>query len=326
MSYAIKEIFLTLQGEGAHAGRAAVFCRFSGCNLWSAASRTAPARHANSATRILSAPTARSVAAMRHRTTSPTPSPASGAGEHGYRYVVLTAASRCWQVDADLIDALRARGFTIGLETNGTIEVPDGGGLDLRQPQGRRGIAGTAGRRTQAGVSAARCQPGGLRRSRLRALLAATDGRARTLPPTPSAPSTTASAIRNGGSACRRTRPSGSGKGWDFRNVGTDKIVSVRGRPCAVGHHAGGGEPGDPRPFVPRRGHRARHARSGDRDGARSRLLQRNIADVQKLLDHKLLNKIEALGDADPGEPGAIRLGTGPARRPDHAGQHPPRQ
>jgi 7-carboxy-7-deazaguanine synthase len=53
MSYAVKEIFYTLQGEGAQAGRAAVFCRFAGCNLWSGRERTGLRRSASFATRIL---------------------------------------------------------------------------------------------------------------------------------------------------------------------------------------------------------------------------------------------------------------------------------
>jgi 7-carboxy-7-deazaguanine synthase len=126
VSYAVKEIFLTLQGEGAHAGRAAVFCRFSGCNLWSGREQdraTATCQFCDTdfvgtdgtlGDRFASADDLADAIASQW------------AGEHGYRYVVLTGGEPLLQVDADLIDALHARGFEIGVETNGTIEPPDG--------------------------------------------------------------------------------------------------------------------------------------------------------------------------------------------------------
>ena len=126
MGYAVKEIFLTLQGEGAHAGRAAVFCRFSGCNLWSGREQdraTATCKFCDTdfigtdgtlGGRYASANDLADAVASQW------------AGEHGYRYVVLTGGEPLLQVDDDLIDALHARGFSIGLETNGTIEPPDG--------------------------------------------------------------------------------------------------------------------------------------------------------------------------------------------------------
>lgn len=126
MSYAVKEIFLTLQGEGAHAGRAAVFCRFAGCNLWSGREQdrsSATCKFCDTdfvgtdgtlGARYASADDLADAIASQW------------AGEHGYRYVVLTGGEPLLQVDADLIDALHARGFAIGLETNGTIEPPEG--------------------------------------------------------------------------------------------------------------------------------------------------------------------------------------------------------
>jgi len=126
VSYAVKEIFLTLQGEGAHAGRAAVFCRFAGCNLWSGreADRdsavcqfcdtdfvgtdgTLGARYA----------TAEDLAATIA---------AQWTGTRGNRYVVLTGGEPLLQVDSALVDALHANGFEIGVETNGTILPPEG--------------------------------------------------------------------------------------------------------------------------------------------------------------------------------------------------------
>jgi len=127
MPYAVKEIFYTLQGEGANAGRPAVFCRFAGCNLWSGreADREAATckfcdtdfvgtdgtlggRYASAAE------LANTVAAQWTAATD------------SNRYVVLTGGEPLLQVDAALIDALHARGFEIGVETNGTIVAPEG--------------------------------------------------------------------------------------------------------------------------------------------------------------------------------------------------------
>lgn len=126
MSYAVKEIFLTLQGEGAHAGRAAVFCRFSGCNLWSGREQD----RASATCKFCDTDFVGTDGTLgaRYATADDLADAIASqwAGEHGYRYVVLTGGEPLLQVDAELIDALHARGFTIGLETNGTIEPPDG--------------------------------------------------------------------------------------------------------------------------------------------------------------------------------------------------------
>ena len=126
MSYAVKEIFLTLQGEGAHAGRAAVFCRFAGCNLWSGREQD----RADAICKFCDTDFVGTDGTLgaRYATADDLADAIAGqwAGEHGYRYVVLTGGEPLLQVDAELIDALHARGFTIGLETNGTIEPPDG--------------------------------------------------------------------------------------------------------------------------------------------------------------------------------------------------------
>lgn len=126
MSYAVKEIFLTLQGEGAHAGRAAVFCRFAGCNLWSGREQD----RASAACKFCDTDFVGTDGTLGARYGSADDLAdaiaSQWAGEHGYRYVVLTGGEPLLQVDADLIDALHARGFCIGLETNGTIAPPDG--------------------------------------------------------------------------------------------------------------------------------------------------------------------------------------------------------
>jgi 7-carboxy-7-deazaguanine synthase (Cx14CxxC type) len=127
MSYQVKEIFYTLQGEGANAGRPAVFCRFAGCNLWSG-------READRSSAVCqfcdtdfvgtdgtqggrydsAAQLAQSIAAQWP----------SGGADH--RFVVLTGGEPLLQVDAALVDALHAQRFHIALETNGSLAAPAG--------------------------------------------------------------------------------------------------------------------------------------------------------------------------------------------------------
>src|SRR5688500_7804793 len=126
MSYAVKEIFLTLQGEGGQAGRPAVFCRFAGCNLWTGREQDRAAAVCNfcdtdfvgmdgpGGGRFATADDlARGVEAQWR-------------GGGGDRLVVLTGGEPLLQVDGALIDALHARGFSIALETNGTLPAPAG--------------------------------------------------------------------------------------------------------------------------------------------------------------------------------------------------------
>ena len=128
MSYAVKEIFYTLQGEGAQAGRPAVFCRFAGCNLWSGREEDRAAAickfcdtdffgvDGSGGGKFESAATlARAVAEAWP----------SGSGG-GKRFVVCTGGEPLLQLDAALIDALHAQGFEIAVETNGTIAAPEG--------------------------------------------------------------------------------------------------------------------------------------------------------------------------------------------------------
>ena len=126
MSYAVKEIFLTLQGEGAHAGRAAVFCRFAGCNLWSG-------REQDRASAICQFCDTDFVGTDgtfggRYPEASDLARTIAGqwTGGETDRYVVLTGGEPLLQVDPALIEALHAQGFEIGVETNGTIIPPEG--------------------------------------------------------------------------------------------------------------------------------------------------------------------------------------------------------
>lgn len=125
MSYAVKEIFLTLQGEGAHAGRVAVFCRFAGCNLWTGREED----RADAVCRFCDTDFIGMDGTLGGRYPSADDladtiaAQWAGAGD---RYVVLTGGEPLLQVDAALVAALHARGFTIAIETNGTLDPPDG--------------------------------------------------------------------------------------------------------------------------------------------------------------------------------------------------------
>ncbi len=126
MAYAVKEIFYTLQGEGRNAGRAAVFCRFAGCNLWSGREEdraTATCRFCDTDFVGMDGE-----GGGRFRTA---PELAAAIGKNwarasGARFVVLTGGEPLLQVDAALIDALHGGGFEIAVETNGTVEPPPG--------------------------------------------------------------------------------------------------------------------------------------------------------------------------------------------------------
>ncbi|GAB5481222.1 MAG: 7-carboxy-7-deazaguanine synthase [Parasphingorhabdus sp.] len=124
MSYAVKEIFLTLQGEGVKAGRRAVFARFTGCNLWSGLEKdrtTAVCKFCDT-----------DFVGMDGEGGGRFPDAAAfadaiaakwGNGRED-RFVVLTGGEPMLQVDSALIDALHAAGFEIAIESNGTLAVP----------------------------------------------------------------------------------------------------------------------------------------------------------------------------------------------------------
>jgi 7-carboxy-7-deazaguanine synthase (Cx14CxxC type) len=147
MSYAVKEIFYTLQGEGAQTGRAAVFCRFAGCNLWSgreADRLSAICQFCDTDFADTNGPGGGKFAtadALAEAVAQTWPSAISG----GKKFVVCTGGEPLLQLDAELIAALHARGFEIAVETNGTVTAPLGldwicvspkAGTTLRQTSG----------------------------------------------------------------------------------------------------------------------------------------------------------------------------------------------
>ncbi len=126
MTYSVKEIYFTLQGEGAHTGRAAVFLRFAGCNLWSGRERdraTAICRFCD--TDFVGTDGVRGGKFETAEALAVAVAAVWPAGS-GHPYVVCTGGEPLLQLDAAAIDALHARGFEIGVETNGTLEAPDG--------------------------------------------------------------------------------------------------------------------------------------------------------------------------------------------------------
>lgn len=126
MTYAVKEIFYTLQGEGGQAGMPAVFCRFAGCNLWSGRE----ADRASAICRFCDTDFVGTDGTLGGKfadadalaTTIAAQWPAGA----GHRLVVLTGGEPLLQVDAVLIGALHAQQFRIAVESNGTVQAPEG--------------------------------------------------------------------------------------------------------------------------------------------------------------------------------------------------------
>jgi 7-carboxy-7-deazaguanine synthase (Cx14CxxC type) len=127
VTYSIKEIFYTLQGEGNHAGRPAVFCRFAGCNLWSGREEDRASAVCSFCdtdfvgTNGLGGGKFKTAAALASAINDlwPKSYPAS-------KYVVFTGGEPLLQLDVPLIDAMHKCGFEIAIETNGTLPVPEG--------------------------------------------------------------------------------------------------------------------------------------------------------------------------------------------------------
>ena len=158
MGFVVKELFKTLQGEGAQAGRAAVFCRFAGCNLWSGREED------------------RATAVCRFCDTDFVGSDGPGGGRFSTaasladaialawgrgcesRFVVFTGGEPLLQLDSELIDAVRSRDFFTAIETNGTLEAPAALDWICVSPKAGTNLRQTAGQELklvfpQAGVS-----------------------------------------------------------------------------------------------------------------------------------------------------------------------------
>ena len=126
MSYAVKEIFLTLQGEGGQAGRPAVFCRFAGCNLWSGREQDRAGAVCNFCDTDFVGMDGEGGGRFATADDLAAAVEAAWTGGADDRLVVLTGGEPLLQVDAALIAALHSRRFSLALETNGTVAVPPG--------------------------------------------------------------------------------------------------------------------------------------------------------------------------------------------------------
>ena len=161
MTYSVKEIFLTLQGEGGQAGRAAVFCRFAGCNLWSG-------READRAAAVCDFCDTDFVGTDgpgggKFRNAGDLAGAVEGrwTGGAGGRLVVCTGGEPLLQLDPPLIGALHGRGFEVAIETNGTIAAPPGVDWICVSPKADAPLAQTRGQELklvypQGGVDPAR--------------------------------------------------------------------------------------------------------------------------------------------------------------------------
>lgn len=124
MAYLVKELFKTLQGEGAQAGRAAVFCRFAGCNLWSGRDED----RSKAICRFCDTDFVGTDGLNGGRYADPEhladTIESIWNGDEGYQFVVFTRGEPLLQLDEPLLTAVRGRGFTTAVETNGTLDVP----------------------------------------------------------------------------------------------------------------------------------------------------------------------------------------------------------
>ena len=160
MSYAAKEIFLTVQGEGGQAGRPAVFLRFAGCNLWNGLERD------------------RATAVCTFCDTDFVGTDGDGGGKFATadllaahvdgmwrgragdpKLVVCTGGEPLLQLDAHLIDALHARGFEIAIESNGTLAAPDGIDWICISPKADAGVVQIRGQELKLVYPQAKAMP-----------------------------------------------------------------------------------------------------------------------------------------------------------------------
>jgi len=169
MSYSVKEIFLTLQGEGGQAGRAAVFCRFAGCNLWSGRETDRAAAVCTFCDTDFVGTDGPGGGRFATPETLAAAVASAWRGPAQHRLVVCTGGEPLLQLDAPLIEALHGAGFSIAIETNGTLPVPDGIDWICVSPKAHTPIVQTQGQEMklvypQVGVDPARFEQMGFER------------------------------------------------------------------------------------------------------------------------------------------------------------------
>ena len=145
MSYAVKEIFLTLQGEGGQAGRAAVFCRFAGCNLWSGREQDRAAATCTFCDTDFVGTDGVGGGRFDGAESLAAAIEATWAGGGRDRLVVCTGGEPLLQLDPPLIEALHARGFAVAVETNGTLAAPAGLDWVCVSPKAEAPVVQTSG-------------------------------------------------------------------------------------------------------------------------------------------------------------------------------------
>ncbi len=147
MTYSVREMYFTLQGEGARTGRPAVFLRFAGCNLWSGREQdraSAVCRFCDTEFVGTDGPGGgkfESAGELAAAVASHWPE----SGGSSRRYVVCTGGEPLLQLDTAAIDALHDLGFEVGVESNGTIAAPDGIDWLCISPKGNAPLAQTSG-------------------------------------------------------------------------------------------------------------------------------------------------------------------------------------
>lgn len=161
MTYSVKEIFLTLQGEGGQAGKAAVFCRFAGCNLWSGLERDRATAVCTFCDTDFVGVNGDGGGKFTTAARLADAVDAAWTGPAHDKLVVCTGGEPLLQLDAPLIEALHARDFMIAVETNGTIAAPDGIDWICVSPKAQSTIVQTRGQELklvypQPGVDPAR--------------------------------------------------------------------------------------------------------------------------------------------------------------------------
>ncbi|WP_309606695.1 7-carboxy-7-deazaguanine synthase [Phenylobacterium sp.] len=161
MSYAVKEIFLTLQGEGGQAGRSAVFCRFAGCNLWTGREADRAGAVCNFCDTDFVGVDGAGGGRFADAEALAGAVEAAWTGGADNRLVVLTGGEPLLQLDAALIAALHGRGFSLALETNGTLAAPAGVDWICVSPKAQAPVVQRTGQELklvypQAGVDPAR--------------------------------------------------------------------------------------------------------------------------------------------------------------------------
>jgi 7-carboxy-7-deazaguanine synthase (Cx14CxxC type) len=161
LSYSVKEIFLTLQGEGGQAGRPAVFCRFAGCNLWSGREQDRASAVCTFCDTDFVGVDGEGGGRFAKAQDLARTIEATWRGGEARRLVVLTGGEPLLQVDETLIAALHEHGFSVALETNGTLPAPPGVDWICVSPKADAPLAQTCGQELklvypQPGVDPAR--------------------------------------------------------------------------------------------------------------------------------------------------------------------------